>query len=104
MVPPKPPPHRQGNKHMCFPPRHSRGAHRIGMSADTTDHPGLPLDLGNWDDSIRSHVCGMCTAVAGMRYVVTTNLECGIHAGAKQGRVNKNWCPQKYIYWPEHVT
>src|SRR5882724_880018 len=109
MVPPKPPPHRQGKKHVCFPPRHSQGAHRIGMSANMTDHPGLPLDLGNRDDSIRSCVRGMCTAVTGTRYMVMTNLvmmnlECGKHGGAKQGRVNKNWCLKKYIYWPEHVT
>src|SRR5882724_2118850 len=102
MVPPKPPPHRQGKKHVCFPPQHSRGAHRIGMSADTTDHPGLPLDLGNWDNLIRSHVCGMCMVVTGTCYVVmtnlvTTNLEHGKHGGVKQGRVNKNWRPQKYI-------
>src|SRR5882724_666930 len=109
MVPPKPPPHRQGKKHVCFPPRHSRGAHRIGTSANMTDHPGLPLDLGNRDNSIRSRVRGICTAVAGMCYVVMTNLvmtnlKRGKHGGMKQGRVNKNWHPQKYIYWPEHVT
>src|SRR5882724_4333979 len=110
MVPPKPPPHHQGKKHVCFPPQHSRGAHCIGTSADTTDHPGLPLDLGNWDDCIRSRVRGMCTAVAGTCYMVMTNLvmtnlECGKHGGVKQGRVKKNWCPQiyTYIYWPEHV-
>src|SRR5882724_7300100 len=104
MVPPKPPPHHQGKKHECFPPRHSQGAHCIGTSADTTDHPGLPLDLGNWDDSIRSRVHGMCTAVAGTRYVVTTNLKCGKHGGAKQGRVIKNWCPQIYIYIGQNMS
>src|SRR5882724_368232 len=102
MVPPKPPPHRQGKKHVCFPPRHSQGAHCIGTSADMTDHPGLPLDLGNWDDSIRSRVHGMCTVVSGTHYMVTTNLvtmnlEHGKHGGTKQRRVNKNWHPQKYI-------
>src|SRR5882724_6405173 len=30
--------------------------------------------------------------------LVTTNLEHGKHGGMKQGRVNKNWCPQQYIY------
>src|SRR5882724_11439856 len=103
MVPPKPPPHCQGKKHMCFPPRHSQGDHRIGMSADMTDHPGLPLDLGNQDDSIRSRVRGMCMAVARTCYVVTmnlvtTNLKCGKHGGMKQRRVNKNCCLQIYIY------
>src|SRR5882724_6923934 len=103
MVPPKPPPHRQGKKHVCFPPQHSQGAHCIGMSADTTDHPGLPLDLGNRDNLIRSRVRGMCTVVAGTCYVVTTNLvmmnlEHGKHGGTKQGRVNKNWHLQIYIY------
>src|SRR5882724_747669 len=104
MMPPKPPPHRQGKKHVCFPPRHSQGAHRIGTSAPMMDHPGLPPDLGDWDGSIRARVWQICTAVAGTRYVVIDqwrmrNLKCMKHgSGVKQRRVNKDCRPQKYLY------
>src|SRR5882672_3701310 len=40
------------------------------------------------------HVHGMCTVVTGTHYVDGS--------GTKQGRVNKDWCPQK-IYGQEHV-
>src|SRR5882724_13343381 len=98
MVPPKPPPHHQGEKHVCFPPRHSRGAHHIGMSAPMMDHPGLPPDLGDWDSLIRACVWQMRTVVAGTCYMVikqwrTRKLECMKHgSGTNQGRVNKD-CP-----------
>src|SRR5882724_7610534 len=50
-----------------------------------------------------SCVRGMCMAVTRTHYMVTTNLvtmnlKRGKHGGTKQRRVNKNWCPQKYIY------
>src|SRR5882724_6204405 len=38
-----------GKKHVCFPPRHTQGAHYIGMSAYMMVHPGLHPDLGSWD-------------------------------------------------------
>src|SRR5882724_6321047 len=38
-----------------------QGAHHVGTSAYTMDHPGLPPDLGNWDHWIGCCVCVGCT-------------------------------------------
>jgi len=36
--------------------------------------------------------------------MVTMNLKCGEHGGAKQGRVNKNWRLQIYIYIGQNMS
>src|SRR5882724_8411949 len=55
--------HCQGQKHVCFRLRHTRGAHRVGTSTSMMGHPGLPPDLGSWDHP-NQRVRGMCTMVA----------------------------------------
>src|SRR5467141_2239074 len=42
----------QGKKHICFPPRHTQGAHHVGTSAYMMGQPGLHPDLGSWDNLI----------------------------------------------------
>src|SRR5882672_1981939 len=62
----------QGKKHICFPPRHTQGAHHIGTSAYTMGQPGLHPDLGSWDHSINDG-CEGCTR----RYLGCATIPCG---------------------------
>src|SRR5882724_9995288 len=77
--------HCQGQKHVCFRLRHTRGAHRVGMSTAMLGHPGLPPDLGSWDHPNR-RVHGMCA-------VSLWRSDRWMGSGGKQ-EVNKDWRTQ----------